>query len=463
MPYSRAICWVRRDLRLEDHRALAAATAGASQVAVAFVFDTEILGQLQDRDDRRLTFIYRSLKELDERLQSHGSRLIVLHGNPVEEIPRLAASLDAEAVYTARDYDPYAIDRDARVQAALEGEGRAFESVKDIVIFEAGEVLSQSGTPFRVYTPYARAWRDRFKASRDAAAEAVCDLGSLWPNVPGRFPSLEEIGFVETKLWLEPGEAAARNRLAKFNLAEYEEARDFPAQDATSGLSAHLRFGTISIRACVREAVRRGAEKWLAELIWREFYQDILAHHPYVAQEPFQPQYRSMTFPGTTEHLQAWLEGQTGYPIVDAAMRCFNATGWMHNRLRMIVASFLTKDLLVDYRKGEAYFARYLLDYELANNNGGWQWAASVGCDAQPYFRVFNPVTQSRKFDPEGAFIRKWVPELAKFAGDIHWPPGDLFESELNGYPSPIVDHAVQRERAIALYKSASVKSGDAS
>jgi len=461
--FARALCWIRRDLRLTDNAALALATSEADQVAVVFVFDTVILGALEDGDDRRLTFIHRSLRELDEKLRERGSKLVVLHGDPIEEIPKLACRLDAEAVYAGRDYDPYAVYRDD----AVKGQCRLV-TIKDIVIFEGGEILGQLETPYRTYTPYARAWRNRLRIGKDDA-EHGSDLAALWPgeNLEGELPSLAELGFAESDLWLDAGEEAARKRLAQFSkrIPRYATERDFPSHEATSWLSVHLRFGTIGIRACIREALAHGedGDKWLSELIWRDFYQDILANHPHVVQEPFQAQYKSLDYPGSEDELQRWCEGKTGFPLVDAAMRCFNATGWMHNRLRMLVASFLTKDLLVDYRKGEAYFARHLLDFELASNNGGWQWAASVGCDAQPYFRIFNPVLQSRKFDPKGDFIRRWLPELADLKGDaIHWPHEesefDLLAAGVDlgrTYPRPIVDHATQRDLAIKLLESA--------
>lgn len=461
--FARAICWIRRDLRLEDHRALELATESADEVVVAFVFDTVILDQLQDRDDRRVTFIYRSLKELDEKLRAKGSQLVVLHGDPLEEISALAERLKADAVVTARDFDSYAIRRDAQVKEKV----KEFLAVKDSVIFEAGEIFSQSGGPFRTYTPYARVWRNRFQPEEEARPDLTALANEETLKTEPTLPPLKTLGFEENDLWLEPGETAAQARLAEFSdkIPNYAEARDFPAVDATSGLSVHLRFGTISIRACVRKALEYGidGDKWLAELIWRDFYQDILAHHPQVVEEPFQSQYKNLQYPGADEEWKAWCQGQTGYPIVDAAMRCFNATGWMHNRLRMVVASFLTKDLLVDYRQGEAYFARYLLDFDLASNNGGWQWAASVGCDAQPYFRIFNPILQSKKFDPEGVFIRRWLPELAELSNEaIHWPhdlkPFELLEAGVDlglTYPHPIVDHALQRDRAIKLLESA--------
>lgn len=466
-PLRRALCWLRRDLRLQDNRPLSEACANADQVAVVFVFDTTILNQLDDPDDRRVTFIHQSLVEIQQQLKSRDSGLIVLHGDPREQLVQLASDLDADAVFAGRDYEPLAVERDGLVANSLEGAGRALHLVKDQVVFEAGEVLTRQGHPFKVYTPYAKAWRERLDAHEDLR-DWTADFSALMPVAHWeRDWSLDTLGFQPAALWLAAGESAARERLEAFagKIGRYPEDRDFPAREGSSGLSVHLRFGTISIRECVRNALShegRGG-KWLSELIWREFYQDILAHHPHVCGNPFQEAYQALVYPGTEEHWDAWCAGKTGYPIVDAAMRCLVKTGWMHNRLRMIVASFLTKDLLIDYRRGEAFFARHLLDFDLASNNGGWQWAAGTGADAQPYFRIFNPISQSKKFDADGVFIRQWLPELSELDGEaIHWPH-DLAEFDLtaagvdlgNCYPRPVVDHGVQRDLAIKLLESA--------
>lgn len=474
MTHDRAICWIRRDLRLSDHAALAAACAAAREVIPAFIFDTTILDRLEDRDDRRVTFIHRSLRELDRTLRDeYGSMLIVRHGDPRREIPRLAEELGAEAVFINHDYEPAAKERDAAVAEALREAGRTLESFKDQVVYEGMEIVTGVGSPFKVFTPYRNAWLRRVASGEDAIdplLEHHPDLRRLAPRASiERFAtpwSIEEIGFRESTLWLQPGERAARERLEGFmeSLDNYHELRDRPALDGTSGLSVHLRFGAISIRELVRRAIGRssaGARKWLDELIWREFYQMILDCFPHVATSTFRPEYASMRWPGREEHFEAWRQGRTGYPIVDAAMRHFNATGWMHNRLRMIVASFLMKDLLLDYRLGESYFARHLLDFDLASNNGNWQWAASTGCDAQPYFRIFNPIAQSKRFDPDGSFIRRHSPELAGFSDRlIHFPAAAPLQQQRSAgcivgvdYPAPIVDHAAQRELALQMFR----------
>ncbi len=431
-------------------------------MAVLFVYDKAILDELSDRSDKRLTFIQESLRELDEGLRRKGSRLITLHGDPLEEIPDLANQLGAEAVYASHDDDPYALKRDAEVSQRLSRDSRKLKTFKDCVVFERSEVQNKSGLPFRVFTPFSKAWKSKLTPldcqEYRPDLEALVSADHLDSSCRG-LRTYEEIGFAQSDLWLEPGAQAGQDRLAKFlyRILAYKEERDFPALGSTSGLSVHLRHGTISIRECVRAALADesdGSAKWLDELIWREFYHMILALFPHVVSQPFQPQYRSLEWPGTEEHFEAWKAGMTGYPIVDAAMRCLKDTGWMHNRLRMICASFLTKDLLVDWRKGEAWFAEKLLDFELASNNGGWQWSASMGVDAQPWFRIFNPKLQSAKFDPKGEFIRQWVPELIGLTNDeIHapWDASGMFGPE--SYSRPIVDHHVQKELALALLR----------
>jgi deoxyribodipyrimidine photo-lyase len=464
-----ALVWFRRDLRSYDHNALSKALQRSHRVYCTFVFDTEILDTLPRRADRRVEFIWLTVAELRRELQRLGGNLIVLHGRARDEIPRLAFGLDVAAVYANHDYEPQAIARDAAVEAALDARGIAFRTFKDQVVFEKGDVLTQDGKAFSVFTPYRNAWLKRL-TSADLAPHPVEDHAARLAGATKRQspPTLEELGFTRTNLCelpLPAGMSGAERFLADFvdRIEDYEDRRDFPALRGPSYLSVHLRFGTVSVRRLVRLAMEvggRGAETWLKELIWRDFYFQILWHHPRVVESAYQLQYAAIRWPNPPGHFAAWCEARTGYPIVDAAMRQINSSGYMHNRLRMVAASFLVKDLHVDWRLGEKYFADNLNDFDLAANNGGWQWAASTGCDAQPWFRIFNPVTQSRKFDPEGRFIRKYLPELSRVPDRfIHAPwTMDARTQEACGfrvgrdYPMPIVDHDRARKAALDLF-----------
>jgi deoxyribodipyrimidine photo-lyase len=467
----RALVWFRRDLRADDHAALHHALRAAETVYCAFVLDTTILAPLP-RADRRVEFIRESLAVLDHALVQRGGGLIVLHGDPVVEIPRLAHELGVQAVYANHDDEPYAQARDGRVRALLATSGIDFRTRKDHVIFEREEVMTAAGTPFSVFTPYRRAWLARLTPTDLAAHDTTSGPGRLAP-ARGSVPTLAQIGFRETNLcdFVTPGAAGAERLLTEFltRMDRYQEARDYPGVRGPSYLSVHLRFGTLSIRAAARAAHERarngskGAETWLSELIWREFYHQVLFHHPHVVDHPFKREYEAIEWERgkrADELFAAWCEGRTGYPLVDAALRQLNATGYMHNRLRMVAASFLTKDLGLDWRRGERYFALHLNDFDLAANNGGWQWAASTGCDAQPYFRIFNPETQSRKFDAAGAFIRRYVPELALLPDDaIHAPwrarPLELAAAGIElgkTYPLPVVNHDDARRRTLERY-----------
>ena len=474
------LVWFRRDLRDYDHAALAEALRRAHSVFCAFVFDLDIVAALPNKHDRRVEFIHGSLAELDHALQQRGGGLIVRHACAADEIPALASELGVASVFTNRDYEPLAKERDAKVAAELERRGIGFESFKDQVIFDRQEVLTLAGKPFTVFTPYKRAWLKRL--TDDDLAPYLTEKGHLVrTSIQSRLPSLRDIGFSPTNLsslGIIPGMQGARVLADDFcgRIGHYAERRDFPAIKGVSYLSVHLRFGTVSIRELVARALAFGAETgdagaatWLSELIWREFYFMILDHFPHVAERAFKPEYDTIEWEKealAAERFSAWCEARTGYPLVDAAMRQLNTTGYMHNRLRMVVASFLTKDLGIDWRHGEAYFARHLNDFDLSANNGGWQWAASSGCDAQPYFRIFNPITQSERFDPGGRFIRRYLPELEKVPDRfIHAPwrmdAGQQSECGVEigkQTPAPVVDHEAARRQTLARY--AAIKRG---
>jgi deoxyribodipyrimidine photo-lyase len=484
--FDTALFWFRRDLRAHDNAGLHAALSGAKQVFCVFVFDCDILDALPTKQDRRVEFIWESIIELRAALQTMGGDLIVRHATAKDDIPALAKVLNVNAVFTNEDYEPAARARDSNVAAQLKKSNIAFQSYKDTVIFEKSEVLTQAGGTFSVFTPYKNAWLKKVTEETFNAYE----IGSLKKRFAKRMSasnaapigefevsSLEKIGFSTTNLkdFVTPGMRGAAQLRDDFvnRMADYKVARDIPSVKGVSYLSVHNRFGTISIRELARiayaETLRRkniGAETWLAELIWRDFYFQILWHHPHVISGAFRPEYDVLAWPNDKKLFAAWCEARTGYPIIDAAMRQINQTGYMHNRLRMIVASFLTKDLLIDWRWGEKYFADHLNDFDLSANNGGWQWAASTGCDAQPYFRIFNPTTQSERFDPQGKFIRKYLPELSNVPDKfIHapWTLPPLMQQSQGvmigkDYPEPVVDHAVQRDKALALFKR--VRSG---
>jgi deoxyribodipyrimidine photo-lyase len=471
---SRVLVWFRRDLRVDDHAALSHALRAARQVWCVFVFDRQILDALP-RADRRVEFIRDSLVALDAALARLGGGLIVRHADAAHDVPALARELGVQAVYANHDDDPYALARDAHVRGALADAGIGFRTWKDHVVFERDEVMTAAGTAYGVFTPYKRAWLTRLQphhlAPHPVEAHAA-HLAAPPPALRG-VPSLSDIGFAPTNInqLIQPGTAGAQLLLDEFlqRIDRYADTRDFPAVKGPSYLSVHLRFGTVSIRTLARAAHdlmvagSHGAEIWLSELIWRDFYHQVLHHHPHVMEHAFRREYEAVRWEHgkhANELFAAWCEGRTGYPLVDAAMHQINSSGYMHNRLRMIVASFLTKDLGLDWRWGERYFATHLNDFDLAANNGGWQWAASTGCDAQPYFRIFNPVTQSKKFDPHGRFIRRYLPQLAKLSdAAIHAPwlarPIELAEAGIElgrDYPAPIVDHDSARRRTLERY-----------
>ena len=481
-----ALVWFRRDLRLHDHAALHHALTAARQVWCAFVFDRDILDALP-RIDRRVDFIHASLQDLDTQLHELGAqhghaevRLLVRQGHAVAEIAALARKLGVQAVYANHDDEPAALQRDAAARTALAAQGVALHTSKDHVVFERSEVLTQAGKPYTVFTPYKNAWLKKLEPFfvKPYPIDPHADALAPAPDSADRLPTLAELGFKLSNLGalkIPTGSVGGQALLADFlpRMADYGEARNFPAARGPSYLSVHLRFGTVSIRELAATAWQRmqqasssdrpGASVWLSELIWRDFYHQILHHHPRVVGACFKPEYDRIVWeqgPPADALFKAWCEGRTGYPMVDAAMAQINQTGYMHNRLRMVVASFLTKDLGIDWRWGEAYFARHLNDFDLAANNGGWQWAASTGCDAQPYFRIFNPTSQSEKFDAQGRFIRRYLPQLEALPdAALHAPwaarPADLAAADIvlgRDYPQPVVQHDEARARTLARF-----------
>ena len=473
MPAS--LVWFRRDLRLADHAALYHALRDGGPVWCVFVFDRDILDLLPSPQDRRVAFIHAALSELTQALQAKGGGLIVRHGSARSIIPQLAAELDAESVFINHDYEPAALERDAAVERGLQQHGRRLLSFKDQVIFERSEVLTGQGKPYSVFTPYKKAWLAKLDAFYlkpypvERYLHALAPYDHHWHQP---LPDLDALGFEPgdlQQIGYRTGASGAEYLLQDFlhRIDSYRLQRDFPAVKGPSYLSPHLRFGTLSIRRLAGLALERtrsadgeGAATWLSELIWREFYAQILHHHPHVVGHAFRPEYDRLQFEDRPQWLQAWKRGLTGYPLVDAAMRQLASTGYMHNRLRMVTASFLVKDLQIDWRHGEQHFADLLIDFDLASNNGGWQWAASTGCDAQPWFRIFNPVTQSERFDPQGRFIRRYVPELK--AVPLRWlhAPWEMPALEQQSlavaigrdYPLPLIAHDQARQQTLERY-----------
>ena len=475
MHHEKSLVWFRRDLRDFDHAALYHALKTSSQVFCIFVFDTEILDKLSNKQDRRVEFIWESVKELKAALQANGGDLIVMHGKARELIPTYALQANIHAVFANRDYEPSAVARDAEVAAKLAQNNIEFHSFKDQVLFEKDEILSLSNKPYSVFTPYKNAHLKKLDDFYLKPYPVDGYIHNYAKVAPSNLISLESMGFVRTNLAdvrLPTGMSGGAQLFADFEtrMHQYKDARNFPAVKGVSYLSVHLRFGTVSIRHLARQArnhANAGSQTWLNELIWRDFYSQILHHHPQVAAgRAYKVEFENLPFPNDEALFKAWCEGKTGYPLIDAAMRQINSTGFMHNRLRMVVACFLVKDLLVDWRWGERYFAEHLIDFDLSANNGGWQWAASTGCDAQPWFRIFNPITQSERFDAAGKFIRKYVPELANCSDEeIHapWQMSSLMQQLCNviigkDYPTPIVDHATQRALALDLHKNCQLK-----
>ncbi len=427
-----AICWLRRDLRLNDHAALYHALNSGLPVLPIFIFDEHILGNIQNKKDARLLFIHQTLLELKKELESIGSTLKMYYGHPESVWEEICNEYEVAEVYANRDYEPYAQERDQLIYELLKQKNITFHGSKDHVIFEKNEVMKDDGKPYTVFTPYSKKWKSLLRDEQARSYECNSLQANFLKHSTSRTISLKEIGFADFEFLYFPARI-----IRKKIIESYHETRDLPAVEGTSRLSLHLRFGTVSIRPLLTIALRTN-EKWLNELIWREFYQMIIYHFPHSAKDSFKPAYDRIEWQNDSRLFEKWCAGQTGYPMVDAGMRELNETGFMHNRVRMVVASFLTKHLLIDWRWGEAYFAEKLLDYELASNVGGWQWAAGSGCDAAPYFRIFNPTSQAEKFDPENKYIRKWVPEF-----------------ETASYTKPIIDHKLARERCLSTYKKA--------
>jgi len=419
--------WFRRDLRLDDNTGLDQALISGLPVLSVFIFDTNITDELP-ADDPRINFIYETLNSINDDLQKKGSSVYILKGDPGKIWKELIKTNDINAVYVNKDYEPYATERDDKIESLLKKHGIGFNRTKDIVIFEENEILKADNKPYWVFTPYKNRWLRMFKENLSLiTAEKATYRSSFYPS-DFVFPSIEELGFSKSSIKVKPYDLSV--------IHDYHKYRDFPAADRTSYLSPHLRFGTVSIRKLAETAFQKNLT-FLNELIWREFFMQILFHYPHVVTDNFKPVYDNIQWRNDEKEFAAWCRGETGYPIVDAGMRQLNMTGYMHNRIRMITAGFLCKHLLTDWRWGEAYFAQKLLDYELSSNNGNWQWAAGTGCDAAPYFRIFNPDAQQKKFDHVKKYIRKWIEDF-----------------ELPGYPAKIVAHDFARERAITIYKS---------
>jgi deoxyribodipyrimidine photo-lyase len=430
IPHPITLFWFRRDLRLEDNLGLYQALQSQYPVIPLFIFDDAILEQLP-KDDARVTFIHESLAKINEKLAEVGSSLLVKKGKTLEVWQQLMTEFEVKEVFFNKDYEPYAITRDQQIAQLLAQNGVNVQSFKDQVIFEEAEITKADGLPYTVYTPYKNKWLEKYRTLAAVVEYDTAIFSKNWLASSFVFPSLFDIGFEISTIKVKP------HNLTK--IVTYHETRDFPALDTTSYLSPHLRFGTVSVRKLVNWAAKKN-EVFLSELIWREFFMQILFHFPKVVQHNFKSSYDGIEWRNDEADFQRWCSGNTGYPMVDAGMRELNATGYMHNRVRMVVASFLCKHLLLPWQWGEAYFAQKLLDYDLSANVGNWQWAAGTGCDAAPYFRVFNPEIQLQKFDAKGIYIRKWIPEF------------DL------GYGAPMVEHAMARDRAIATYKAGILK-----
>mgnify|MGYP000412762000 CR=1 FL=1 len=425
------IFWVRRDLRLEDNCGLFHALNSEFNVLPIFIFDEDILNKLP-KDDARVTYIHQELNNINQQLLKVGSSLSVFYGKPIDIYKKLSAEYNVDTVFTNRDYEPYAEKRDAEIKIFLASKNINFKTYKDHVIFERNEIVKQDGNPYKVYTPYSKKWLETYQNQGLKLYSSKEKLDNFIKNKNHPFLSLTDIGFTESSI------KVASYKVSSKLIDEYEETRNFPAQNSTSKLGTHLRFGTVSIRKMVTKAAKSNNITFLKELIWREFFIQILWHFPHTSKKAFKAKYDNIIWRNNEDEFKAWCDGKTGYPLVDAGMRELNTTGFMHNRVRMLVGSFLCKHLLIDWRWGEAYFAEKLHDYEMASNVGNWQWVAGSGVDASPYFRIFNPTTQIKKFDKDLQYIKKWVPEFQELT-----------------YATEIVDHKFARERCLKIYKEA--------
>ena len=423
--------WFRRDLRLDDNVGLYHAIKNQAKVLPIFIFDSDILNRLP-KEDPRVCFLHQQIEELNQQLAESNKKIHVYHGKPIDIFRKILSSNAVHAVYTNRDYEPYAIQRDAEIKALLSENDVTFSTYKDHVIFERDEVVKSDGTPYRVYTPYSRVWLDKFNRQEHLKSHHIDDFEKLTTLANHNNPTIADIGFTISKI------TAPQYDTSDEIIDQYEARRNTPAVAGTSKVGVHLRFGTLSIRKAVAKAMESSNQTFLKELIWREFFMQILWHFPHTENKSFKPQYDRIVWRNNPEEFKRWCDGETGYPFVDAGMRELNETGFMHNRVRMLVGSFLCKHLLIDWRLGEAYFAEKLLDYEMASNVGNWQWVAGCGVDAAPYFRIFNPTEQIKKFDKDHAYIKKWVPD-----------------NQTSSYPKQIVDHKMARERCLKTYKSA--------
>ncbi len=424
------IFWFRRDLRLTDNHGLYQALMSSSPVLPVFIFDTDILEGLKSREDKRVIFIHQAIHQIQGQLEDIGSSVYVIHDTPHNAFGKLLKEFSIQAVFTNHDYEPYAIDRDIRIAQLLDQHDIPFHTFKDQVNFERSEVVKSDGSPYTVFTPYSKVWKDLYLQSSKPRYPSENHTAHFLKGISYPIPTITDLGFQDVSVEFPsplPDPEIIRH---------YEATRNLPAIDGTSRLSVHLRFGTVSVRELAAKASKWNGQ-WLNELIWREFFMVILYHFPRIVTESFKPKYDAIQWRNNEDEFEHWCKGETGYPMVDAGMRELNQTGFMHNRVRMVVASFLTKHLLIDWRWGEAYFAEKLLDYDLSANNGNWQWAAGSGCDSAPYFRIFNPSEQQRKFDPEYKYVRRWIPEYEP------------------GYLTPIVEHDFARKRALEVYKAA--------